>query len=198
MSEKGHPLSESKLAQLWEELLQLHMSSPRPGRAAATCDVTYMMEHGKFRITVLGTNSASSADGPRAARELGALERTAIQGWCDGYMTGARATNPHLHELETSLAAQADHNVGVLLDAVVELKDEHVKPRRDMRLFLKTGQLPDKLLLVDKATGAPVFDKEGNPVFCNAAQTILEMQRWTKGLHTSIGAHEVQHSAEDA
>jgi hypothetical protein len=72
----------------------MHVASSRPGRAVALCDITWMLEHQRFRITsgnmaapspdsaaasAAGDSAAAAADsGPRA---LSPAELRAIENW---------------------------------------------------------------------------------------------------------------------
>ena len=81
---KGNALSAEKLAELWPEMLDLHIRSERPGRAAALLDVQHMMETGNMRITT-GAMESASASVPAAPRKLAEVELSTLETWLAKY-----------------------------------------------------------------------------------------------------------------
>ncbi len=72
-SVKDSDLSSDWLAEKWPVLLAAHLALPTPGRAVATADARYMIEHGVARISV---DKGSKAHEPRkmARREVAAVK----------------------------------------------------------------------------------------------------------------------------
>ena len=120
-SRKGHVLADGWLADNWPRFLDMHIASNRPGRAVALCDITWMLEHQRFRITSGGMvatpndSAAASAAGDSAAaaadsppRALSPAELTAIGSWLEQYNACQPVGSQPLIAVEQSLAAQAE------------------------------------------------------------------------------------------
>ena len=92
ISANGFPITEDTLVKHWPVFLDLHFKLPFPGRAVASLDVEYMLEHKVVGITEGrkrrnfqdAPGAASSTDGPVATpRKLSDLELSAIGAWLE-------------------------------------------------------------------------------------------------------------------
>jgi hypothetical protein len=98
---KGTDLSDARLAELWPKLLDLQITSVRPGRAVALLDIEYMTEHRHFRVTLdAARNSGSSTDAPRG---LGDAEVAAIGTWLEKHRADTPAGAVELRATEDVL-----------------------------------------------------------------------------------------------
>ena len=75
----------------------------------------------------------------------------------------------------------------MVIDTISELKDDFVAPSKDLALFLNTGKVPGNIQKIDLETGRPVVDANGDPVWCNKDELLLQYQRWVRHL-LSAGA----------
>ncbi len=92
LTERGSPLSEEWMVEHWPNLLDIHVSAPRPGRAIAIQDVTFMLSEETFRITDCMSGAASSStDAPRRLLDA---ELRAIGAWLEAYRARANLPAP--------------------------------------------------------------------------------------------------------
>jgi hypothetical protein len=111
----GRALSQNKLVEFWGTLLDLHVKLPTPGRAAALRDVAFMLEHGTVRITSHGGSA------PSEPKKLSAEEMSKIEEWKSVYEAAVPAGEDAMRGVDASLAAQAEHNAGVITGKLDEM-----------------------------------------------------------------------------
>jgi hypothetical protein len=188
---KGHPMVENQMVEKWGQFLDLHVSSTRPGRAAALLDVEHMLHARTTRITSGAIERESGA--PSAPRALSQPELAAIGSWLEQYNARQPVGSQPLREVEQSLAAQAEtlHEQGMVAHtetqaAIAGLRAEFVVPNMDLLRALQ-GDMPEKIQVRDHKTGAPQFTAEGQPIYVTEPEAKKrQLQRYVRLLQNNI------------